>query len=184
MTMFAPSSAQELEVMLETCLSITDGPSAIRFPRTKARVVEPHQVGSGLSARRAIAGSETREVCFLAVGKMLEACESIASALGASVWDVRCVKPLDVEMLRDAAAHRLVVTVEDGIRVGGIGMQIQDAMAGLSPSRVAPPTLILGLESEFIPQGNPDELLAELGLDAKGILAATESALARLASPL
>jgi 1-deoxy-D-xylulose-5-phosphate synthase len=183
MTVFAPSSAQELEVMLETCLSITDGPSAVRFPRTAARVVEPHQVGSGLSARH-VKGSDTLEVCFLAVGKMLEACETAASSLGATVWDVRCVKPLDEEMLRDAAAHRLVVTVEDGVRVGGIGMQIQDAMAGLTESRACPPVLILGLPSEFIPHGHPDELLASLGLDAAGILTATETALARLTSPL
>ena len=183
MTVFAPSSAQELEVMLETCLSITDGPSAVRFPRTAARVVEPHQVGSGLSARRAVKGSDTLEVCFLAVGKMLEACEAAAASLGATVWDVRCVKPLDEEMLRDAAAHRLVVTVEDGIRVGGVGMQIQDAIAALSESRACPPVLILGLPSEFIPHGNPDQLLADVGLDAAGILAATETALARLTSP-
>ena len=81
MTVFAPSSAQELEVMLETCLSLSDGPSALRFPRTAARVVEPHEVGSGLQARRAVQGSDTLEVCFLAVGKMLEACESIAAEL-------------------------------------------------------------------------------------------------------
>jgi 1-deoxy-D-xylulose-5-phosphate synthase len=100
------------------------------------------------------------------------------------VWDVRCVKPLDPEMLADAAGHRLVVTVEDGIRTGGIGMQIQDGMAALSAGRVAPPTLILGLPSEFIAQGNPDQLLASLGLDAEGILASAEAALARLSTSL
>jgi 1-deoxy-D-xylulose-5-phosphate synthase len=184
MTVFAPSSAQELEVMLGTCLTLDDGPSALRFPRTAARVVEPHEVGSGLQARRAVKGSDTLEVCFLAVGKMLEACESIAAELGATVWDVRCVKPLDVEMLRDAAAHRLVVTVEDGVRVGGIGMQIQDAIAGLSESREAPPVLILGLPSEFLPHGSPDEVLAAHGLDAPGILTQTTRALSRLHSPL
>jgi 1-deoxy-D-xylulose-5-phosphate synthase len=184
MTVFAPSSAQELEVMLDTCLSITDGPSAVRFPRTAARVVESHQVGSGLSARRAVKGSDALEVCFLAVGKMLEPCEAIAPALGATVWDVRCVKPLDEEMLRDAAGHRLVVTVEDGIRTGGVGMQIQDAIAGLSDARSCPPVVILGLPSEFLPHGNPDQILADLGLDAAGILSAIERALARLASPL
>jgi 1-deoxy-D-xylulose-5-phosphate synthase len=179
MTVFAPSSARELEVMLETCLSLTDGPSAIRFPRTAARVTEPHEVGSGLRARKAVEGSSTLDVCFLAVGKMLDACESIASELGATVWDVRCVKPLDVEMLQDAAAHRLVVTVEDGIRVGGVGMQIQDAIAGLSDTREAPPVLILGLPSEFLPHGSPDQILTSYGLDADGILAQTERALAR-----
>jgi 1-deoxy-D-xylulose-5-phosphate synthase len=184
MTVFAPSSAQELEVMLETCLTITDGPSAVRFPRTAARVVEPHCVGAGLRARRALKGSDPPEVCLLAVGKMLEPCEEAAARLGATVWDVRCVKPLDVEMLRDAAAHRLVVTVEDGIRVGGIGMQIQDAMAGLDPARSCPPVLILGLPSEFLPHGTPDQILSSLGLDAPGILTQTEAALSRLGSPL
>jgi 1-deoxy-D-xylulose-5-phosphate synthase len=180
MTVFAPTSAQELEVMLETCLGIEDGPSAIRFPRTAARVTEPREVGSGLQGRRAVEGSPGREVCILAVGKMLEACESIAPQLGATVWDVRCVKPLDVEMLRDAAAHRLVVTVEDGIRVGGIGMQIQDAIAGLSPARQAPPVLVLGLPSEFLPHGAPEQILAGYGLDAAGILAETQRTLAAL----
>jgi 1-deoxy-D-xylulose-5-phosphate synthase len=99
------------------------------------------------------------------------------------VWDVRCAKPLDPDMLRDAAAHRLVVTVEDGIRTGGVGMQIQDAIAALSPARECPPVLILGLPSEFLPHGSPDQILASLGLDAPGILASTESALSRLTSP-
>ena len=184
MTMFAPSSAQELEIMLETCLSITDGPSALRFPRTAARQVTAHQVGSGLHARRAVAGSETREVCILAVGKMLAAAEDVAVSLGATVWDVRCVKPLDVEMLQDAAQHRMVVTIEDGIRVGGIGMQITDALAALDESRACPPVLVLGLPAEFLPHGNPDQILADLGLDAAGILASTEKALARLTSSL
>jgi 1-deoxy-D-xylulose-5-phosphate synthase len=177
MTVFAPSSAQELEVMLETCLTITDGPSSIRFPRTGARVTEPGEVGTGTRARKAVEGAGSPDVCFLAVGKMLEACEAIAPELGATVWDVRCVKPLDVEMLRDAAAHQLVVTVEDGIRVGGVGMQIQDAIAGLSDSRQSPPVLILGLPSEFLPHGAPDQLLAAYGLDAAGVLEQTQRAL-------
>jgi deoxyxylulose-5-phosphate synthase len=63
-------------------------------------------------------------------------------------------------------------------------MQIQDAVAGLSESREAPPVLILGLPSEFLPQGNPDQILAAQGLDATGILAATDRALTRLTSPL
>ena len=183
MTVFAPSSAQELEVMLETALSITDGPSAVRWPKTAAPSVEPHRVGSGLRARRAVKGSDTNEVCILAVGKMLAAAEEAAAALGATVWDVRVVKPLDADMLRDAATHRLVVTVEDGIRVGGVGMQIQDALAALDPSRAAPPCLILGIPSEFIQHGKPDKILSDLGLDARGITTAAESALATLTSP-
>ena len=178
MTIFAPSSAQELEVMLETALSITDGPSAVRWPKTTAPTVGPHEVGSGLKARLAVKGSDTREVCILAVGKMLAAAQEAASTIGATVWDVRVVKPLDEEMLRDAATHRLVVTVEDGIRVGGVGMQIQDAIAALDTGRSAPPCLVLGVRDVRRRHAKPDAILAELGLDAAGILAATEAAIA------
>jgi 1-deoxy-D-xylulose-5-phosphate synthase len=176
MTVFAPSSAQEIEVMLREALAITSGPSAVRFPRGAARHVPASEVGSGLRARLLREGRGG--VCILAVGKMLEPAEEAAAALDATLWDVRVVKPLDVEMLRSAARHRLVVTVEDGIRVGGVGMQIMDAMADLQESRIAPPVVVLGLPSAFIPQGKPDHLLADLGLDAHGITAAAEKALA------
>jgi 1-deoxy-D-xylulose-5-phosphate synthase len=175
MTVFAPSSAQELEVMLETALTL-DGPSAVRWPKTTAP--QSDIVGSGLRARRTVAGSETNEVCILAVGKMLAAAEQAAASLGATVWDVRVVKPLDEEMLRDAAQHRLVVTIEDGIRVGGVGMQIQDALAALDVGRRTPPVLVLGVPSEYIPHGKPDAILHTLGLDAEGIITSVEHALA------
>jgi len=176
MTVFAPSSAQEIGVMLREALSITSGPTAVRFPRGAARHVPPDAVGSGLRARLAREGSG--DVCILAVGKMLEAAEEAGEQLDATVWDVRVVKPLDVEMLRSAAGHRLVVTVEDGIRVGGVGMQVMDAVAGLEESRISPPVVVLGLPSAFIPQGKPDHLLASHGLDGPGIVAAAEKALA------
>ena len=176
MTVFAPSSAQELEVMLRDALSITSGPSAVRFARGAARHVPPSEVGAGLRARQVRSGSS--EVCILSVGRMLAAAEEAAESLDATLWDVRVVKPLDVEMLRSAAGHRLVVTIEDGIRIGGVGMQIMDAIADLEESRVSPPVVVLGLPGSFIPQGKPDHLLASLGLDASGIVAAAEKALA------
>jgi 1-deoxy-D-xylulose-5-phosphate synthase len=98
--------------------------------------------------------------------------------VSATVWDARVVKPLDVDMLADAARHRLVVTVEDGIVVGGIGMQMVEGIAGLSASRQAPPSVVLGTPSQYIPHGKPDRILADLGLDAAGIAAAALKALA------
>ena len=176
MTMFAPSSAQELEVMLEEALRIDTGPSAIRFPGTTARQVGPDDVGSGLRARKAREGDGS--VAVLAVGKMLEAAEGAADVLAsqhdvsATVWDVRVCKPLDVEMLRDAARHSLVVTVEDGVRVGGIGSAIADGIASLSEHHVGPPVVLLGTPADFIQHGKVDRILAELSLDAAGIAAA------------
>ena len=78
MTVFAPSSAQEVEVMLTEALSIADGPCAIRYPKGPARQVPPDEVGSGLSARLLQRGDD---VCILAVGKMVEAAEEAARLL-------------------------------------------------------------------------------------------------------
>jgi 1-deoxy-D-xylulose-5-phosphate synthase len=181
MTVFAPSSAQEMPVMLETALSLS-GPSSIRYPKTPAREVPPAQVGSGLAARRVLAGDGA--VCLLAVGKMLEAAEEAARLLAAdgvdaTVWDVRVVRPLDPAMIADAGRHGLVVTVEDGIRVGGAGSSIIDAIADLHETRQSPPVLALGVPTSYIPHGKADAILSQLGLDGAGIAAATAKALPR-----
>jgi 1-deoxy-D-xylulose-5-phosphate synthase len=81
-------------------------------------------------------------------------------------------------MIADAATHRLVVTVEDGIRVGGAGMFFSDAIARLDEGRPTPPVVILGTPAEFLPHGEAPTILASLGLDGPGIVAAVRKALA------
>jgi 1-deoxy-D-xylulose-5-phosphate synthase len=179
MTVFAPSSAQELRVMLDTALDLS-GPASIRYPTGSARHVAADQVGSGLSARHVRDGDG--RVCILAVGKMLEAAEEAAAILAAdgveaTVWDVRVVKPLDPAMIADAGGHALVVTVEDGLRTGGAGSSIVDAIADLTETRVSPPVLVLGVPTSYIPHGKVDAILTQLGLDGAGIAAATAKAL-------
>jgi 1-deoxy-D-xylulose-5-phosphate synthase len=173
MTIFAPSSAQELQVMLSEALSIKSGPSAIRFPKGAARRVPPEQVGAGLNARRV---REGHDVCILAVGKLVEAAEDAALLLdeqgvSATVWDARVIKPLDPGMICDAARHPLVVTAEDGVREGGAGAAMADAIADLHESRQSPPVLILGTPDRYIPQAKPTQIHTELGLDGPGIAA-------------
>ncbi len=184
MTVFAPSSAQELPVMLASALDL-EAPAAIRWPNTPARQVPPGQVGSGLAGRQVRQGDGS--VCILAVGKMVEAAEQAAAELagqgvGATVWDVRVVKPPDPDMLADAARHRLVVTVEDGLRVGGAGAFLADAIGGLDDDRIAPPVVVLGTPMAYIPQGRQGQLLAELGLDGPGIAASVRRALLPVAN--
>jgi 1-deoxy-D-xylulose-5-phosphate synthase len=170
MTVFAPSSAQELDVMLHGALEL-NGPAAIRYPKGAARQVSGEgAVGSGLSARLVRQGQSG--VCLLAVGKLLEVAEQAASELDATVWDVRVVKPLDPAMLEDAARHSLVVTVEDGVRVGGAGSYIADALREQTP---ALPVKVLGVPAEFVVQGKAGAILSRLGLDADGIVAAVAS---------
>jgi 1-deoxy-D-xylulose-5-phosphate synthase len=177
-TIFAPSSAQELAVMLDEALATDDGPVAIRYPKGSARQVPPDQVGSGRQGRRLRQGSD---VCILAVGKLVEAAEEAArllhhQGLDATVGDV---KPLDPVMLSDAAAHPLVVTAEDGVRQGGAGSAIAEALAGLRgvQTRATPHVLALGVPDEYIPQANADRILAALGLDGPGMAASVLSAL-------
>ena len=65
-----------------------------------------------------------------------------------------------------------MVTVEDGIRDGGIGMTIADQIGSRAPNV---PVLVLGLPTRFVPQGKADHILAQLGLDAAGIAASVRS---------
>jgi len=177
MRVLAPSSAQELQQMLHDAMSLADeGPVAIRYPRGQARQVSEHEVGTGLRARVVRRAEDpARALCVLAIGKLVVAAVKAADALVAdgrqvTVWDVRSCAPLDVEMLADAATHRAVITVEDAVREGGIGMTIADRIGALAP---AVPVEVLGLPVKFIPHGaNADQILATLGVDAEGILAA------------
>jgi len=172
MTIFAPSSAQELRVMFDDALAIEDGPVAIRYPKGTARQAPPDEVGVGLAARRTSAGAD---VCLLAVGDMVDAAEEAARILDdkgmhATVWDVRAVKPLDPAMLDDAAAHAVVVTVENGVRDGGAGSAIASALAE-SAGDTQPRVHSLGVPDVYVPHGESSRILAKLGLDGPGIAA-------------
>jgi 1-deoxy-D-xylulose-5-phosphate synthase len=173
LTVFAPSSAEEIEPMLRAALELP-GPSTIRFPRTAPRHVDPDDVGHGLEARRLRTGDGS--VCLLGIGKTVAACLAAAGELAdegidATVWDVRVVSPPDGAMLADAAQHTLVVTAEDGVRHGGAGAFLLDAITAQTESdRVpGPATRVLGIPRQYLAQGNADDILASLGLDGGGI---------------
>ncbi len=182
MTIFAPSSYQELQVMLTDAVElVTDGPSAIRWSKTAAPHVGESEVGTGLRARKARAGSGD-QVCLVGVGNMLAAALGAAEVLAAegidaTAWDPRVVRPLDQALIEDAARHRLVVTIEDGLRDGGIGATIRDRLddAGFT-GRVR----VLGVPTEYIDHGKPDAILSRFGLDAAGVAATVRRHLAVL----
>lgn len=175
MRVLAPSSAQELAQMLHDAVSLSDeGPVAIRYARGAARQVTEHEVGSGLLARSVVAPDDA-DVCVIAVGKMLETAEQAAAQLAESgtsitVWDARCCAPLDPAMIADAARHSRVVTIEDGIRAGGIGMSIADEITTVDPSTVVD---VLGIPTKFIPHDPKSaNLHTKFGLDLDGLVAA------------
>jgi 1-deoxy-D-xylulose-5-phosphate synthase len=171
MTVLAPSSFQELGVMLHDALEL-DGPVMIRYPKGAARQVSEHDVGVGLRARQMRVGASA---CILAVGKMVAAAEKACDELAADgieieLWDVRCCTPLDVDMLAAAQAHQVVITCEDGLADGGVGALIADRIA--SATCVVE---VMGVPTKFLPHGKPDRILANLGLDATGIAAQVRS---------
>ncbi|HSZ37557.1 MAG TPA: 1-deoxy-D-xylulose-5-phosphate synthase [Acidimicrobiales bacterium] len=173
MTVFAPSAAEEVEPMLRAALSLP-GPSTIRFPKTAPRHVALDDVGEGLSARRLRGGDGS--VCLLGVGKMVGPCLAAADELAgegveATVWDARVIAPPDVAMLADAARHQLVVTAEDGVRFGGAGAFLVDAMSAQVDSEglSMPEIRLLGIPRQFLAQGKADDILSSLGLDGAGI---------------
>ena len=172
MTVLAPSCHEEVGVMLAEAIAITSGPVAIRWPKSPAR--RGTVTGRGISARRVRSG---HGVCFLGLGKMVEVCEGAAAellALGgidATVWDIRAASPLDPVMLGDALRHRVVVTVEDGIGVGGVGSSIASALREVGGGGPLPTVVTRGLPLAYFPHGPAADILAGIGLDGSQLAA-------------
>ena len=181
MRVLAPSSTQEVAQMLKDAIGLAnEGPVVIRYPKGVARSVDSADIGSGLVARKLLT-DPTNSVCILAIGKMVGASLDAAALLAAhgistTMWDVRSCAPLDQSMILDASQHRVVITVEDGIREGGIGMTIEDLVSH-SPTTQTKVVEVLGVPKQFIPQAKPDAILSRIGLDAEGIAASVRRAL-------
>jgi len=180
MTVFAPSTAEEVPGMLATALSLTT-PSAIRFPKTLPKPFDG-KVGDGLEARQVVRGDGS--LCVLAVGKMAPAAYKALELLGddaakVTIYDVRVLPP-DARMIDDALSHTRVITVEDGTRHGGAGTLMVSAVRSRAQdlSRPFPSTRILGVPRAFLEHHRPDALLGELGLDPEGLAAAFQRILA------
>ena len=108
-----------------------------------------------------------QRVAIMAFGSMVHPALTAAEQLDATVANMRFVKPLDVELVKQLAAnHDFLVTVEEGATMGGAGSAVLEALA---EADIALPTLVLGLPDKFIDHGDPAHLLSLCGLDAAGI---------------
>jgi len=184
MTVFAPSSYQELQVQLTDAVELcTDGPSMIRWSKQAAVSATEAEIGVGLHARKARIGSR---VCIIGVGKMLsdalEAAEVLeAHGISATVWDPRLVQPADPVMIEDAAAHSLVITIEDGLRNGGAGDNFRDKIEthlhSIGAEAARCDIRVLGMPRTYVPHDKPAAILARYGLDSAGIVTEVRSAL-------
>ncbi|MCX7672325.1 MAG: 1-deoxy-D-xylulose-5-phosphate synthase [Thiobacillaceae bacterium] len=172
----APSDEDECRRLLTTAY-LHERPSAVRYPRgtgpgaSIAPGLEPLPVGKGIIRRQG------QGVAILAFGSMVAPALAAAEPLGATVADMRFVKPLDRELIRTLAqTHSHLVTVEENALAGGAGSAVAEALAAEGLVR---PLLHLGLPDRFVEHGEPAVLLARCGLDAEGIRQAVQRFLGR-----
>jgi 1-deoxy-D-xylulose-5-phosphate synthase len=180
MSLACPADENECRQLL-SCAFEQQHPVAVRYPRGAGAgvAVQPGLValpfGKG-EVRRAGNG-----VAILVFGTLLHPALQAAAALGATVVNMRWIKPLDVELLlKVAAEHQALVTIEEGAVMGGAGSAVSEA---LQAAGVLKPLLQLGLRDEFIEHGDPAKLLALQGLDAAGIQASVLQRFAALLEP-
>jgi 1-deoxy-D-xylulose-5-phosphate synthase len=177
MVVMAPTDENECRQMLYTGF-LHDGPAAVRYPRGKGPGTEVQEEMQALPIGRGECLRQGREIALLCFGAPLAAAREVAEALDASLVNMRFVKPLDEELvLKMAAEHRLLVTIEDNVVAGGAGSAVNECLAAHGHGIEV---LNLGLPDRFLDHASREELLAEAGLDAVGIRAAVE---ARCASP-
>ncbi len=103
----------------------------------------------------------------------LEAADILAAdGIEATVWDPRVIRPLDTDLLDDAARFDHVITIEDGLREGGIGATLAQELADRALTTGHQPLVsVLGTPVEFLTHGSPETILSSLGLDAAGVVA-------------
>ncbi|GIH26878.1 1-deoxy-D-xylulose-5-phosphate synthase 1 [Acrocarpospora phusangensis] len=175
-----PRDASRLRELLRECLDVTDGPSVVRFPKgAVVREFEPVAALGGMDVLRSAPAE--KDVLVVSVGPMAEVCLEAASLLaaqgiGATVVDPRWVRPLDPELVREAAAYKLVVVVEDNGRVGASG----DAVArALRDADVDVPVRTYGIPQRFLDHAKRAKLLAEFGLTGQDLAREITEAIAK-----
>jgi 1-deoxy-D-xylulose-5-phosphate synthase len=176
MVVAAPSDENECRKLLSTAYA-HPGPAAVRYPRGAGVGAVVEKSLDAVPLGRGVVRREGRDVAILAFGTMVAPSLAAAGELNATVVDMRFVKPLDTELvLRLAASHTLLVTVEEGCIMGGAGSAVAEALA---EAGVVKPILQLGLPDRFIDHGDAPTLLAQCGLDAAGIAASVRQRLGK-----
>ena len=169
MVVMAASDENECRQMLSTAYA-HQGPAAVRYPRGAGTGVAVENNLDTIPMGKGELRREGKGIAILAFGSMVAPSLGAAEKLNASVANMRFIKPLDVELVKQlAASHDALVTVEEGCIMGGAGSAVAEALAAAG---IVKPLLQLGLPDRFIDHGDVAQLLADCGLDANGIAAA------------
>lgn len=182
MTVMTPSDENECRKLLTTAYRMAT-PAAVRYPRGKGPGVEIDpaldtvEIGKSRTVLRATAASG-RRVAILAFGSMVWRLEKMARELGATLIDMRFVKPMDVRAVLDAAkSHDLLVTAEEGVIAGGAGSAVMELLAAHG---VYAPVLQIGIPDHFVDHGDVESLFADCGMDPESVREKIGAALVRM----
>jgi 1-deoxy-D-xylulose-5-phosphate synthase len=180
----APRDACTLRRELREAVDWSGGPTVVRFPKgpvTPSMQAVDHHDGIDVLAGLALP-HHRRDVLIIAIGSMAEACLDAARLLSehgitSTVVDPCWVAPLNPALREMAARHRVVVSVEDNVRRGGVGSAL---LALLNDQDTSPPPVAnVAIAAEFIPHGSRDEILTRMGLTGPGIAATAYDLLCR-----
>ena len=171
MVIMTPADENECRQMLYTGIQI-DGPASVRYPRGGGPGVEVEKEMKALPIGKAEiktrGKSQGKNIAILAFGVVLEFAQAAGDALGATVVNMRFVKPLDEELILNmAATHDLIVTVEENMVKGGAGEAVNQVLAenGLIQSIVN-----YGLPDRLIQHGSRDDMLNDVGMNQEGLI--------------
>ena len=166
MLVMAPADENECRDMLTTGF-LHEGPASVRYPRGKGPGVPVNKALSSLPIGKAEIRHPGSRIAILAWGSMVTPALEAGRQLGATVVNMRFIKPLDEALIRDLAqSHEFLVTVEENVLSGGAGSAVN---LFLQAQKLLKPVLTIGLPDTFVEQGTREELLALCGLDTKGI---------------
>jgi 1-deoxy-D-xylulose-5-phosphate synthase len=172
LTVMAPADENECRQMLYTATTLA-GPAAVRYPRGQGPGVPLVAEMTALPVGKAEVRREGHSgLLILAFGALVKSAENIGERLDATVVNMRFVKPLDEELvLRLAATHRALITIEENAVAGGAGSAVIELLANCANCL---PTLTLGIPDRFIEHGSREECLVQAELDQASLSAAVE----------
>jgi 1-deoxy-D-xylulose-5-phosphate synthase len=166
----SPRDANVLRELLNEAVEVRDRPTVIRFGKGTAGTTIPaiSRTSDGVDILKQ---SSAKDVLIMSVGAMattaLQVSELLAAqGIGATVVDPRWVVPVPRSVVEMSAEHRLVVTIEDGIKVGGIGTRVRQ---DLREAQIDTALTEIGLPDEFIDHATRNQILEDTGLTAQAI---------------
>lgn len=166
MTIMAPADENECRQMLTTGF-LHDGPAAVRYPRGSGAGVKIIPELEPLAFAKGEIRRQGQRVAILAFGSVLQASLAAGEKLNATVANMRFVKPLDEDMIKELAQkHELLITIEENAIAGGAGSGVAEYLASAG---ITTAIIHLGLPDKFVSHGSQQELQADFSLDAEGI---------------